>query len=143
MMWRLAAVLVALVGPAKASERQTLCVARAMYWEARGLSPDGMRAVAEVIMNRVRHPDFPKTPCEVVHQRRNGICQFSWVCGPLRNRMPSNNAEWQRAKALARQPTGNLTNGAVFFHSTHLKFRWRHLEQVAEVDNHVFYSERK
>ena len=143
IMWRLVAVLAVLAGPAQALDRQTECIARAVYWEARGLSQDGMRAVVEVIRNRTRHPSYPKTPCGVVYQRSGGRCQFSWTCGPLRNRMPPNNAEWQKAQVIARQPSGNLTNGAIFFHATYLKRRWRHLEQVAEIDSHVFYSERK
>lgn len=142
-MWRLVAVLVFLAGPAQALDRQTECIARAVYWEARGLSQEGMRAVAEVIINRTRHPNYPKTPCGVVYQRHDNRCQFSWACGPLRNRVPPNNAQWKMAQVIARQPTGNLTNGAVFFHASNLKRRWRHLEQVAEIDNHVFYSERK
>lgn len=142
-MWRLIAFLAVLAGPAQALDRQTECIARAVYWEARGLSQDGMRAVIEVIRNRIRHPSYPKTPCGVVYQRSGERCQFSWVCGPLRNRMPPNNAQWEMAKKIAQEPSGNLTNGAIFFHSSHLRRRWMHLEQVAEIDNHVFYLDRK
>src|SRR5687768_8008921 len=44
------------------------CLAKTIYFEARGESEQGQRAVAAVVLNRVRSPDFPDSVCEVVHQ---------------------------------------------------------------------------
>jgi spore germination cell wall hydrolase CwlJ-like protein len=55
------------------------CLARTIYWEAKGESDAGMQAVANVVMNRLRHTGFPKTICGVVTQgHEQGACQFSW-----------------------------------------------------------------
>jgi spore germination cell wall hydrolase CwlJ-like protein len=128
---------------ARALDQQQNCIARAIYWEARGLSENGMRAVAEVIHNRMKHPNFPKTACAVVYQRSNSVCQFSWVCTNARNIVPPNNVYWQRAKTIAQEAPTNLTNGALFFHAKRYRSRWRHLLEVAEIDNHIFYSTRR
>ena len=143
-MIRTAIALAALlcITPAQASD-QRACIAKAIYWEARGLSENGQRAVAEVIWNRVNHPAFPKTPCAVVFQRTGATCQFSWTCTNLRHAQPPRNASWQAAWRIAGEPPSSVTNGALFFHAKRYRTRWRHLVEVAEVDGHVFYSDRR
>lgn len=130
-------------GTAHAMTQQEACIARAIYWEARGTSEAGQRAVAEVIWNRVNHPSFPKTPCAVVYQQRDGVCQFSWACTHARNVTPRNSPAWQNAVRIARQPPGDLTNGALFFHARRYRARWWHLEEVAQIDDHIFYAIRR
>lgn len=143
-MIRTAIALAALlcITPAQAAD-QRACIAKAIYWEARGLSENGQRAVAEVIWNRVNHPSFPKTPCAVVYQQRNGRCQFSWACTHARNVTPRNSPAWQNATRIAQQPPGDLTNGALFFHARRYRARWHHLEEVAQIDDHIFYGMRR
>lgn len=143
-MIRTAIALAALlcITPAQAAD-QRACIAKAIYWEARGLSENGQRAVAEVIWNRVNHPNFPKTPCAVVYQQRNGRCQFSWACTHARNVTPRNSPAWQNATRIAQQPPGDLTNGALFFHARRYRARWHHLEEVAQIDDHIFYGMRR
>lgn len=51
------------------------CLAKVVYYEARGEGEMGMLAVAWVVLNRVMHPNYPKTICEVVYQKK----QFSWT----------------------------------------------------------------
>lgn len=143
MKWLSAFLVLIPLHSAEANDRQHDCVARAIYWEARGLSENGMRAVSEVVWNRVRHPSFPKTPCGVVYQQRNGVCQFSWVCTNARNVRPPNNAAWQMAQRVAHEPTTNITQGALYFHAKHYRARWRHLTEVAEVEGNVFYTEKQ
>ena len=62
--------------------RQLDCLAQAVYYEARGESPAGQAAVAQVVLNRVRHPAFPKSICSVVYQgaQAGHGCQFSFAC---------------------------------------------------------------
>ncbi len=143
-MIRTAIALAALlcITPAQAAD-QRACIAKAIYWDARGLSENGQRAVAEVIWNRVNHPSVPKTPCAVVYQQRNGTCQFSWACTHARNVTPRNSPAWQNAVRIARQPPGDLTNGALFFHARRYRARWHHLEEVAQIDDHIFYGMRR
>ena len=56
------------------------CLTEALYFEARGESLEGQIAVAEVILNRVDSPLYPRSVCGVVKQRGGGGCQFSYVC---------------------------------------------------------------
>ena len=57
------------------------CLARTIYWEARGERVADMEAVASVVMNRLSHEGFPSTVCGVVKQgSEQGACQFSWWC---------------------------------------------------------------
>jgi hypothetical protein len=78
------------------------CLTQAVYYEARGETPSGQAAVAQVVLNRVRHPAFPKTICGVVFQRADhrGGCQFSFACdGSMR--LPLDRAAWQRAERVS------------------------------------------
>ena len=128
------------------SSRQLNCLARAVYFEARGQSIEGQMAVADVVLNRTRHPDFPFTICDVVHQRRGRVCQFSWVCTPLRNAQPRDAGAWRRAQTVARVAARHNFDkpvGMLYFHGRHMRTRWRHLVEVAEIDNHVFYGDRR
>ena len=90
-------------GAASATDRARAlrCLADAIYYEAAGESDQGQRAVAQVILNRVRHPAFPATVCGVVYQgSERGGCQFSFACDGAMARMPSR-AGWLRAARTA------------------------------------------
>jgi len=59
------------------------CLAQAVYYEARSEGENGERAVAQVVLNRVRHPAWPNSVCGVVYQgpmRAGGGCQFTFTC---------------------------------------------------------------
>lgn len=127
------------------ASRELDCLTQAVYYEARGEGGDGMKAVAQVVLNRVRHPAFPKTVCGVVFQgaARSSGCQFSFTCsGVMRGRI--NASAWNRARAVA---SGALS-GSVFarvgaathFHTTGVAPGWRSsLVQVSQVGSHLFY----
>ena len=127
------------------ASRDVDCLTQAVYYEARGEGADGMKAVAQVVLNRVRHPAFPKTICGVVFQgaARSSGCQFSFTCsGVMRGRV--NASAWNRARAVA---SGALS-GSVFarvgsathFHTTSVAPGWRSsLVQVSQVGSHLFY----
>jgi hypothetical protein len=120
------------------------CLAAATWYEA-GDDPVGQRAVAQVVLNRMRHPAFPKSVCGVVFQgqeRRTG-CQFTFTCDGAMRRSPSPVA-WGRAQTIARQ----ALTGSVFAkvgHSTHYHTDWvvpywsSSLDKVAEVNTHLFF----
>jgi hypothetical protein len=86
------------------------CLASAIYYEAASESDAGQRAVAQVVLNRVRHPAFPATVCGVVYQgsEKRG-CQFSFACDGAMARQPSRSG-WLRALAVASA----ALNGQVF-----------------------------
>ncbi|MFN3558002.1 MAG: cell wall hydrolase [Brevundimonas sp.] len=133
------------LGGALEASRDLDCLTQAVYYEARGEGRDGMRAVAQVVLNRARHPSFPKSVCGVVFQgagRRTG-CQFSFTCdGSMRGRV--NTGAWDRARAVASSALsgsvyGNVGN-ATHFHTTGVAPQWRNsLIRVAQVGDHLFY----
>lgn len=126
------------------SSRQLDCLTAALYYEARGEGEDGMEAVAQVIVNRARHPEFPKSLCGVIYQGagKGRGCQFSFACdGSMRRR--SESALWDRARNIAERAMDGRVSQAVgnstFFHATRISPNWRGLTRVATVGRHVFY----
>jgi len=126
------------------SSRELDCLTTAVYYEARGEGAAGMKAVAQVVLNRVRHPGFPKSVCGVIYQGAGSGrgCQFSFACdGSMRKRKEM--ALWERSREVAsRAMDGEVmeTVGAsTFFHATRISPNWRGLTRVATVGRHVFY----
>lgn len=78
------------------------CLSAAIYYEAASEPDDGQRAVAQVVLNRVRHPAFPATVCGVVYQgaEKTSGCQFSFACDGAMARVPSRSG-WARATRVA------------------------------------------
>ncbi|HZW15837.1 MAG TPA: cell wall hydrolase [Brevundimonas sp.] len=127
------------------ASRDLECLTQAAYYEARGEGREGMRAVTQVVLNRVRHRAFPNSVCGVVFQgagRRTG-CQFSFTCdGSMRGRV--NRAAWNRARDIASAALSGTVYGrvgnATHFHTTGVSPRWRHtLVRVGQVGDHLFY----
>jgi spore germination cell wall hydrolase CwlJ-like protein len=122
------------------------CLTAAIYYEARSEPEDGQRAVAQVVLNRVRHPAFPSTVCGVVfqgHERSTG-CQFSFTCDGSMTRGRRDSASWMRARRFAKEaldgyvfaPVGNATH----YHTTAIRPYWAaYLRQSATVGSHIFY----
>lgn len=116
------------------------CLSEALYFEARGEGSQGQRAVAEVILNRVDHPRFPKTVCGVVNQSG----QFTYKKSRIRERGAYARAQ-QIAKAALSGAPRNLTDGATYFHTPAVKPNWsRKFERTARIGSHIFYrSDRR
>ena len=123
------------------------CLARTIYWEAKGEDGAGMEAIASVVMNRVGHEGFPDTICGVVRQgREKGDCQFSWWCDGL----PDDVEEEERyavAKEIARKALNrqleDTTDGALYFHQRKVSPEWAEkYTKTAEVGDHLFYKPR-
>lgn len=97
-------------GSALDRSRALQCLATAIYYEAATEPDDGQRAVAQVILNRARHPAFPSTVCGVVYQGSNRRgCQFSFACDGSMARTPSR-SHYARAWRVAEA----ALNGSVF-----------------------------
>lgn len=128
-------------------ELAVTCLADAIYFEA-GFEPeDGQRAVAQVILNRVRDPNFPKTVCGVVYQgwKRKTGCQFSFVCdGSIRRRPPAVDQVLE-AKQIAQQALSGYVAAAVgtatHYHTDYVDPYWApSLVEVASIGQHIFYK---
>ena len=87
------------------------CLTSAVYYEAGSESDDGQRAVAQVVLNRVRHPAFPASVCDVVYQGSTRVtgCQFTFTCDGSLARQP----EHRRLGPGARVASAALA-GAVY-----------------------------
>jgi hypothetical protein len=124
--------------------RALLCLTQAVYYEA-GYEPiDGRRAVAQVILNRMRHPAFPKSICGVVYQGAgSGVCQFTFVCDGALYRAPARDA-WLQAEAVARAALAGFVETrvgeATHYHADYVAPRWAPmLAKVAQIGQHIFY----
>ena len=131
-------------GSALDGARQLDCLTDAVYFEARGETPRGQAAVAQVVMNRVKNPSFPKTVCGVVFQgAASHGCQFSFACdGSMRHGLE--HGAWDRARRIAeRALTGRVLadiGNATHFHTTAVQPDWGpQMLRVAQVGLHVFY----
>jgi len=126
------------------SSRDLDCLAEAVYYEARGETPAGQAAVAQVVLNRVRHPAFPKSVCAVVFQgAHDSSCQFSFACDGSMNRGREPVA-WRRAREVAAHALAGFVmpsvGNATHFHVAGLDPGWGpRLLRVAQIGLHVFY----
>jgi spore germination cell wall hydrolase CwlJ-like protein len=124
--------------------RALQCLTAAVYYEAASEPDDGQQAVAQVILNRVRHPAFPATVCGVVYQgSERTVCQFSFACDGAMARVPSRTA-WVRAARVA----GAALAGYVFadvglathYHTYAVRPAWnRSLVMTDAVGAHFFH----
>ena len=132
-------------GPAD-QVRSLNCLAEAIYYEARSESEEGQRAVAQVVLNRVRHPAYPGSVCGVVYQgplRAGGGCQFTFTCDGSLVRVPFGE-DWARARRIAAEalagyvfaPVGLATN----YHTQQVLPDWAfRLAKATVIGNHIFY----
>jgi len=118
--------------------RDLACLARNVYFEARGEPLAGQYAVAEVTMNRKASRLFPRTICEVVYQKG----AFSWTeLEPLPEpRGEAWQQAWQAAEAVYYRRQQPTVRGAMFYHATYINPDWaRERQRVAQIGRHVFY----
>jgi hypothetical protein len=135
-----------LPGGAQNSARDVDCLTAAVYYEARGETAAGQAAVAQVVLNRVRHPAFPKTVCGVVYQgvhTGNG-CQFSFACNGAVDR-PHEAAAWRRSQEVAMHALAggvmSAVGDATHFHALSAGSGvGRGMVRVAQIGLQVFYK---
>lgn len=119
-------------------DSQTECLAKNIYFEARGEPVQGQKAVAQVTINRLRSGLFGNNICEVVYQQN----QFSWTIEKSK-RITDWNA-WHAALSIARSAVTTGIHGfenfeAMYFHSTKIKPHWKKRKLYAKIGNHIFY----
>jgi spore germination cell wall hydrolase CwlJ-like protein len=126
-------------------DRAILCLTQAIYYEAALEPTPGQEAVAQTVLNRVRHPAFPHSICGVVYQGAQHVtgCQYSFTCDGSRQRPPMA-PFWQRAQAIAVQALGGFVMPAVgtatAYHADYVFPRWGPtLVKIAQIGTHIFY----
>ena len=131
-------------GSGDARLRARDCLAAAMIYEA-GDDGKGQQAVGQVVINRARHPAFPKSICGVVFQGSERVtgCQFTFTCDGALNRRYSD-AAWMRARANADRMLSGETYPpvglATHYHTDWVRPYWSDsLEKIAVVDTHLFF----
>lgn len=126
--------------------RALKCLTDAIYYEAANEPDAGQRAVAQVIINRMRHPTYPNSICGVIYQgsERTTGCQFSYSCDGSMARTPAR-PSWLRAQRVAMQalsgsvyaPVGMATH----YHATYVYPYWApSLNFIGTIGAHRFYS---
>lgn len=131
--------------PAADAVRALDCLTAAIYYEAASESTLGQQAVAQVILNRVRHSAFPNSVCGVVFsgsQRATG-CQFTFTCDGALARTPSVSG-WARARVVARAALSGYVAAqvgqATHYHTLWVAPYWSpSLDKVANIGAHTFY----
>jgi hypothetical protein len=134
-----------IAGDAASIERATDCLAAAEIYEA-GNDPEGQRAVMQVVLNRLRHPAFPKTVCGVVFegQERSTGCQFTFTCDGALTRWSPSEVMWRDARVRATQAlTGQVykpVGYATHYHTDWVVPYWQSsLDKIAAVHSHLFF----
>lgn len=122
---------------------QIKCLALNVYFEARGESKIGQKAVAWVTLNRVKSGDYADNICDVVWDKN----QFSWTDDGKSDK-PKDMDAYAEAMVIAYDVlteyghSDDPTEGSVMFHSTAVKPNWKNdYERVMRIDNHIFYKE--
>jgi spore germination cell wall hydrolase CwlJ-like protein len=123
-------------------EKDLECLVHNIYFESRGESALGQRAVAWVTLNRMFDEQFPNTICEVVWQ--NG--KFSWTHDG-KSDTPQDQAALEQAESMAQEVLENYfdrpdpTEGSLYFHADHVRPAWRRsFNRVVQIDKHIFYN---
>jgi spore germination cell wall hydrolase CwlJ-like protein len=125
--------------------RAVNCLASAIYYEAAYEPPAGQAAVAQVVLNRLRHPLFPKTVCGVVFQgsELSTGCQFTFTCDGALARRPEP-VLWERARRVAeRALNGDVARSvglATHYHADYVVPYWApYVTKIGQIGTHIFY----
>jgi len=129
----------------KSGARALECMTQAVYYEAASEGAEGQRAVAQVVLNRMRHPGYPATVCGVIYQgsERPTGCQFTFTCDGSLVRIPVP-ALWKQAQKIADEalagkvfaPVGHATH----YHADYVLPFWADsLDKSVKVGRHIFY----
>lgn len=126
---------------AHSTKEDLKCLTETIYYEARGDSKIGKKAVADVVLNRVKDKRFPNTICGVVYQPK----QFSWTS---RKYAVKEHDMWDEAKRIAalkinNEYHGNRTDhskGALYFSTG---YHHKGTTKIGKIgDHHLFFSQR-
>ncbi len=129
---------------------EALCLTNAVYFEARSEPLDGQLAVAQVVLDRLTDPRYPKTICGVVYEHHPGTsawaCQFSFSCDTIPD-IVNDQKSWLIAKAIAyianERRVSDVTGGkATHYHSIVVAPEWSYnMPRTRGIGRHLFYHE--
>jgi spore germination cell wall hydrolase CwlJ-like protein len=134
----------------KVREQQLDCLAMNIYREAGHESFEGKVAVAQVTMNRVAHPAFPKDVCGVVYQKNKVmervVCQFSWHCDSATRSRPVNKTAYNESYEVAKKVLLegfklDVLKNALYYHADYVNPQWG-LPKIGKIGAHIFYGEK-
>jgi spore germination cell wall hydrolase CwlJ-like protein len=120
------------------------CLTQAIYYEAANEPTEGKKAVAQVVLNRVRHPAYPNSVCGVVYEGANArVCQFSFTCDGSLLRAPMAR-QWGESKRVAEMALAGATapevGTATHYHADYVVPRWAYtLGKLTQIGHHIFY----
>ena len=122
------------------------CMSLAVYYEAGSESLNGQHAVAQVVINRMRHPAWPHSICGVVFQgsERATGCQFTFTCdGALRK--PPSGRRWRAAQSIAYAALTGYVQAevglATHYHTDWVAPKWAPtLKKLTQIGSHIFYT---
>ena len=133
--------------PTPRGDEEFTCLANGLYFEARGETLQGQRAVAEVILNRVASKQYPNTICGVVYQGtgKKHQCQFSFSCDGIPDVVREKSA-FERSSKIARlmidgmYKEAEVTDGALYYHTTAVRPSWaKSFTRTTQLGVHLFY----
>lgn len=129
-------------------ERQLVCLARNIYFEAGNEPFEGKVAVAQVTINRANSGQFPEDLCRVVYQKNviyeRVICQFSWYCDRVAAARVIHQPVYEESMQVAKKVLlegfrlPGLTE-ALYYHADYVNPGWRK-ERIAKIGRHIFYK---
>ncbi|HEX8513640.1 MAG TPA: cell wall hydrolase [Allosphingosinicella sp.] len=122
-------------------DRETECLANAVYFEARSEPIEGQLAVAEVVLNRASSGRYPTDLCAVITQK----AQFSFIQRGRFPRADRGSEAWRKAVAIAsiarQKLAGNLPSSVLWYHATYVSPSWgKRLTRQTQIGLHIFYS---
>ena len=128
--------------------RALRCLTQAVYYEAALEPTEGQQAVAQVVLNRVRDPNYPNSVCGVVYEGAERVtgCQFSFTCDGSLARAPVAWA-WKRAELVARAALNGFVAArvgtATHYHADYVLPYWSPtLGKITQIGAHIFYRWR-
>jgi len=132
-------------GPPAERDKALRCLTQAVYFEA-GFEPvAGQQAVAQTVLNRMRHPGYPKSICGVVYEgaARGTGCQFSFTCDGSLQRTISPTI-WDNAQIIAKRALAGFVmkdvGTATHYHANYVYPYWAPtLVKLRTVGAHIFY----
>jgi len=124
------------------------CLVEAIYFEARSESKIGQLAVANVILERVRHEDHPNTICKVVHEWKYypqlHRCSFSYYCDGKKEIMYEKESLSNIMHIATLALKGAVVEdvwGSTHYHSRHVEPYWStDMFYIGSIGEHLFYD---
>lgn len=128
--------------------KQMICMAKNLYYEAAMESHEGKLAVAQVTINRANSNRYPSDICGVVYQKTGSTCQFSWTCEEKKPAI-KNRYAWEECLYIARRAlTESVLHHelakaqAMFYHAVYVSPNWTNTKFIQRIGNHIFYAKK-